>query len=178
MSKHGNKFIRPPITDNPKEQGKQVRQQFGKQLKLDASIYQRAHPDKKLMWISDYGTDVQWWLDHGAEPVPRNSVERKTYAGLNDKQTSEWVSEVGGKDSNGNVYRLYLLMIDPDTYDDFKTGPEAQRQEEIMEAMRLGSNQSDIAKHLPGGGGIETYAPNLPTGDGRGFNEIRPQRTS
>jgi len=167
------KFIRDDISEDPQRRGKQIRSKIGRNLKLDVSEYQRAYPDKKLMLISDYGTDVQNWLDSGAEPVPRVSVERTIYKGINDKQSSEWVTFVGGKDRTGNLYNLVLLMIDPDLYNEIKIEPEKRRQQGIEQAMKLGANQSDISKHLPGGGGVQTYAPNLPVGTGTGFNTIR-----
>jgi len=95
------------------------------------------------------------------------------YKGLNDKKDDGWVRRVGGKDKEGKTYYLYLLMIDPATYDELKVTPELERQKEIEAAMRIGHNASDIAQHLPGGGGVQTYAPNLPDGSGRGFNQIR-----
>ena len=100
--------------------------------------------------------------------------ERKTFKGINDKRENGWVTFSGGKDKSGKEYLLYLLMIDPDIYDDYKTGPERERQEEIEKAMKLGANASDLSAHLPGGGGMQTYAPNLPVGDGAGYNEIKP----
>lgn len=176
FDKQEDKGVRQPITENPLQHGKETRRRLNKGMKLDVSRYEELHRDKKLMLISDYGTDVQWWLDNGAQPVPLATDPKKVYKGINDKQESEWVSFVGGKDGSGNQYRMYLLMIDPSLYEQFKLAPERERQEEIEKAMRIGANASDIAGHLPGGGGMQTYAPNLPTGSGQGYGEINPIR--
>ncbi len=178
-NKYQNKHVRQQVTENPAEQGKPIRQQYGRQLKLDASAYERAHPGKKLMWIADYNGGLDWWLANEAEPVPRNSIKRKVYPGLNDKAITDYVSVVGGVDDKGNVYNLVLLMIDPDLYEELKTGPEADRIEEISASLRMGqdsSGMSAVEKHLKGGGSMKTYAPNLPVGEGQGFNEIRPRQ--
>jgi len=57
---------------------------------------------------------------------------------------------------------VYLLMIDPQVYDEVKLAPQRARQELIRRAMKIGSDQSD---DFSGGPKLPTYAPNLPTGD-------------
>lgn len=170
--KQENKQIRQPITENPDQMGKKIRPKIGQNRKLDVSAYELHYPDMKLMLISDYGTDVDNWIQWGAQPVPWLQDKQKTFKGINDKHHSEYVNFIGGKDRGGNVYRLWLLMIDPELYDEIKLAPERERQEQIRAAMKRGENQSDIAKHLPGGGGINTYAPTLPDGKTTGFNRI------
>jgi hypothetical protein len=164
---------RQPITENPELQNKNIRPSTRRQMRLDSAIYEEIHKDKKLMKITDSSADLHWWLQHGAEPVPRATDRIKVYKGINDKYESEWVTWPSGQRTNGTQELTYLLMIDPDLYDDLVTIPEQVRNDEIMTAMRLGKDQSGIEAHLKGGGSIKTYAPNLPTGEGVGFNEIR-----
>lgn len=167
-----NKGIRQPTTGKAK---KGVRADIGRQIQLDSEIYERLYPDKTLMKINDLNGDVQKWIDAGAEPVPARIPDRKVYAGINDKRTSEWVTWIGGTTDAGKEYLVYLLMMDPELYEEVKNRPQRARQEEIQRAMKIGGDASGENPHLPGGGGIQTYAPNLPTGGGQGFNQIRPQ---
>jgi hypothetical protein len=172
--KQANKQVRQPAEESPKVEAKTVRKKIGRNLKLDVSYYERKYPDKQLLLPTDYGTDVEFWIQQGAVPVPRENEGAKIYKGINDHDKSDggYVKFVGGKDKNGNVYYHVLLMIDPEIYDEVKLAPQRERQQEIERAMKTGENQSDISKHLPGGGGVSTYAPNLPDGQNQGFNRI------
>lgn len=162
---------RPALTEGGTD--KKVRPKIGRNMKLDTSEYERAYPDKKLMWLIKGSSDFHQWLRAGAQPVPESAIETPIYKGLNDNQTTEWVTRHGGVEpSSGKAYELVLLMIDAALYEELKIQPELERQQEIDDAMRLGHNTSDLAGHLPGGGGIQTYAPNLPDG-GVGYNSIR-----
>lgn len=166
------KPIRQAIVEGGTE--KRIRPKIGRNLKLDATEYQRRHPGMKLMWIPDYGSDLHEWIAAGAQPVPELDENTTIYPGINDNKKDGWVTRHGGIDTNsGKPYLMYLLMIDPALYDEMKIEPELERQQEIEKAMRLGANASDLSAHLPGGGGIQTYAPNLPDGSGQGFNQIR-----
>jgi hypothetical protein len=162
---------RQPITENPKLQNKNIRGNLQRQMKLDSSIYEEIHKDKKLMKWPDSSPMLHWWLQNGAEPVPRATEKMKIFKGINDKFDSEWVTWPSGTAKGGEPEVTYLLMVDPETYDEKVTLPDHHRNMEIAEAMRLGQNASGLEGHLPGGGGVQTYAPNLPTGPGRGFDE-------
>lgn len=172
--KQSNKMVRQPIDESPNQETKTVRKKIGRNMKLDVSYYERKYPDKKLLLPTDYGTDVEFWIQQGAVPVEKENEGAKIYKGINDSGKSDggYVKFVGGKDKNGNVYHHVLLMIDPEIYDEVKLAPQRERQQEIERAMKTGQNQSDLAQHLPGGGGIGTYAPNLPDGQSQGFNRI------
>jgi hypothetical protein len=164
---------RQPITENPELQNKNVRPSLRKQMRLDSSLYEEIHKDKKLMKITDSSPELHWWLQNGAEPVPRQNERLKTFKGINDKYESEWVTWPSGTKKDGTIELTYLLMVEPELYDELIIIPKEERQAEIEQAMRLGKDQSGLETHLPGGGGIQTYAPNLPDGSGRGFNQIR-----
>jgi hypothetical protein len=162
---------RPAIAPDPNLTNKNKRPSLARQMKLDSTIYEEKYPDKKLMKIPEDDLSFHWWLQNGAEPVPRATASTKIYKGLNDKYESEWVTWPSGKKADGSVQLTYLLMIDPKTHYELDTLPLEQRQREIEQAMRLGRDQSGLEAHLPGGGGIQTYAPNLPTGAGQGLSE-------
>ncbi len=123
------------------------------------------------MIINDLDGDVQRWLDAGAEPVPSKIEGRKTYAGLNDKAESQWVRFVAGQSAGGDAYYAYCLMMEKDLYDDYKLAPQRQRQNDIMESMLRGVGDKTVS--LGGGESVGSYAPNLPTGSGQGYNEIK-----
>ncbi len=167
------KGIRNPVSENQNITNKNVRKGMRTRMKLDASIYEERYAGKKLMWITDSSSDLDWWIQQGAECVPRASVNRKVIEGVNDKQSTGFVTVPSGNKKDGSVELSYLMVIDHDIYDELVTIPEADRREEVKRAMRLGQDQSGLAAHLPGGGGIQTYAPNLPDGKSQGFNEIR-----
>jgi len=167
------KGIRKPVSPNPKVANKNIRKGMARAMRLDSEIYEKIHAGKKLLKITDSGSELHWWLQNGAEPVERQSAPAKIFAGINDKFASGYVTWPSGTKADGSPELTYLLMIDPDVYDELVTVPNEQRQADIMEAMKLGADQSGLERHLKGGGSIQTYAPNLPVGDGRGYNEIR-----
>ncbi len=150
---------------------KAIRTAMGQPKRLDADKYIRAYPGKQLMWINDMNGDVQRWIDVGAEPVPVKGNDSRTFEGITDRHESKWVRSVGGDDGMGNHFWVYLMMIDPDTYEDVKTAPLRERQAHIKAALRRGRDQSDGA-----GEELESYAPNLPTG-GQGFEQIQDHLT-
>lgn len=166
-------YIRKPVTENQNVTSKNIRKGMARQMRLDSAIYEEIHKGKKLLKITDSGSELHWWLQNGAEPVERQSAPSKIYPGINDKFASGYVTWPSGTKADGSTELTYLLMIDPEVYDQLYTTPNAERQADIMQAMKLGSDQSGLEKHLKGGGAIQTYAPNLPVGEGRGYNEIR-----
>lgn len=169
------KGIRSPVT-NPVQNGnaKAVRKNMARQQRMDSTLYEQAYPDKKLLKIPEDNPEFHWLLQSGAEPVPRKTDKLKVFEGINDKTLNGWVTWPSGTKADGSVQLTYLLMIDPETYDELYTRPDEQRMAEIKESLRLGADQSGIERHLKGGGSVQTYAPNLPVGGGgQGFNEIR-----
>ena len=141
---------------------KAIRRDIGRSKRLDADKYLEAHPEMQLMWINDLSGDVQRWIDEGAEPVPVLSKASKVFEGITDKVDSKWVRGIGGDDGMGGHFWVYLLMIDPKTYDEVKLAPQRARQELIRRAMKIGSDGSAMDGTGPR---LPTYAPNLPTGD-------------
>ena len=161
---------RQPIKEGkPTVEGRE-RKQLGPQLKMDMSAYVDQYPGKKLMLITDEDGNLNRWLDAGAEPIPAQLPNRKLYKGLNDRVDSEWVKFPAGEKS-GATYYAYGLMMDPELYDDFKHGPERQRREDIDRALLGG--QADPAESFAGGGQVKSYAASLPTGSGKGYNQIK-----
>ncbi len=161
--KNEDKNQRVPIEGKTNEDSKTVRLSTKRGLKLDSAYYEKQHPDKKFMKVTDLNDDVQWWLDRGAEPVQRMGQKRRTYHGINDKQESEYVSYHGGF-IEGTAYKVWLLMISPEDYEHYKIGPQKQRQQDIQDAMRMAKDPEGTA---------QTYAANLPDGSGTGFNQIK-----
>jgi hypothetical protein len=148
--------------ENKDANPKSIRRDIGRSRRLDADKYLAIHQDMQLMWINDISGDVQRWIDEGAEPVPVKSKATRTFEGITDKAESKWVREVGGDDGMGGHFWVYLLMIDPQTYDEVKLAPQRARQELIRRAMKIGSDGSAMDGSGPR---LPTYAPNLPTGD-------------
>lgn len=136
----------------------------GKRL-ADTTLYEEMYSDRKLMWVNDLNGDVQRWIDDGAEPVPVHVRSDRKFEGITDKVESKWVRSVGGDDGMGGHFWVYLLMVDPEVYEDVKTGPEKERQAAINRAMhqrgRAGGDASDMNE---GGPKLQSYAPHLPTG--------------
>lgn len=150
--------------DNPKA----MRRQMGQPKRLDVDRYVEKYQDKKLMLINDVNGDVQRWIDLGAEPVPVMTDSDRHFEGITDRHESKWVRFVAGSDGMGGHTWQYLLMIDPDRYDEVKLAPVRARQELIRRAIHAGRDQSEDNT----GPKLGTYAPNLPTG-GRGYSEVR-----
>jgi hypothetical protein len=168
FDKQTDKAIRQPVTEDNSNGGKQVRLGLDSKMIMDSEFYEKIHHDKKLMKINDLNDDIDWWLQRGAEPVPRADEQRKVFKGLNDKGDSEWVCWPGGT-HDGTPFKVYLLMIDPELYEKYKLVPEKQRRDDIRAAMKMGVGTETDAK---------TYAPNLPGGaEGTGFNSIRQHST-
>lgn len=162
--KNVDKIQRQPITSRPRNQGKNIRPNLNRNMKLDSEHYEALYPDKKFMKINDLDNEVQWWLDRGAVPVQRMTDQRKVYKGLNDKGESEYVNWHGGETQSGAPYKVWLLMMEPEDYHKYKIGPQEQRQAEIQKAMRIGKKTAE------GESNDLTYAPNLLSG-GKGFEQ-------
>lgn len=158
-----------PISDGTGkgENPKAVRVAMGKSKRLYADPYIKKYPHAKLMWVNDMNGDVQRWIDAGAEPVPRETQDSRTFEGITDRQDSKWVRAIGGDDGMGGHFWVYLLMMSLERYDEVELAPLRERQEDIKRAMSRGKDQSDGA-----GGELESYAPHLPTG-GQGFEKIQ-----
>ena len=169
MSNH-RQNVRAPIKEDGKTD-KSVRRKIGAQIKMDMQPYIDQYPDKKLALINDRDGDVQRWLDAGGELIPAKIIGRKVYEGFNDKAASGYVRFPAGQEAGGETYFAYGIMMDPDLYDDYKLAPQRQRQEDIQNAMRRGV--ASESAQFEGGGGMKSYAPNLPTGEGQGYNEIK-----
>jgi hypothetical protein len=166
--------VRQPIADGSPDATKNVRPKIGAQVKIDMDRYVAEYPDMKLMVINDQDGDVQRWLDAGAEPIKAQIKGRKIYEGLNDRSENDWVKFVVGQNPDGSAMMAYGLMMDPDAYDAYKLAPARARQDNIKNAMYQGQS-SETPESLEGGGNVGSYAPNLPTGEGKGYNEIRPK---
>jgi hypothetical protein len=169
MSKVRNN-VRAPIREDDKG-AKKVRRQIGAQIKIDIRAYEEHYPNKKLMIINDQDGDVQRWLDAGAELIPAKVSSRKIYAGFNDKADNEWVRFVAGQNQDGSAYYAYGLMMEPEDYDHYKLAPQRQRHEDIQAALKTGVPSESA--NFGGGESVKSYAANLPTGEGQGYNEIR-----
>jgi hypothetical protein len=178
MGKQEDKNTRQEITegDDGKTTSKHDRPNIHQNMQLDISAYERHYKGKgiKLALIADIKGEVHRWIQAGAEPVERLVDQQKIFKGINDKFDSSWVTFVGGEDQAGNVYLQYLLKMDEDLYKKFKLDPVTERNKNIQNAMKAGVNQSDESGRLPGGGGIQTYAPNLVVTEGVGYNTIKP----
>tara|TARA_R110000796_G_scaffold169083_2_gene285985 strand:+ start:592 stop:1161 length:570 start_codon:yes stop_codon:yes gene_type:complete len=176
--KQSDKMLRKAINegDDGKTTSKHTRPNMHQNMQLDISLYEEHYKGKdvKLALIADIKGEVQRWIAAGAQPVERITDQNKIYKGINDKFDSTYVTFVGGEDAGGNVYLQYLLKMDAQLYKEFKLDPVTKRNEDIQRAMSTGQNQSEESLHLPGGGGIKTYAPNLNVTDGQGYNTIKP----
>jgi len=170
--KDGDKNIRAPIGEeksvNKLSQTEKIRLAMGKQTRLDASFYERLpeYQDMQLFWENDTDGAVEKWLELGAQPVPRKSRSVKSYEGITDSSVSQWeVRQVGAG------VKCYLMFMPADEYQALRIDPKEARNAELTQAMGIGKVSED-ARVMPGVKGIKTYAPNLPTGGGRGFEQI------
>lgn len=147
------------------DNSKSVRREMGRQKRLDADIYLEIHQDKKLMWVNDIGGEVERWIDMGAEPVRVASRSGRTFEGITDRTESKWARAIGGDDGMGSYYWVYLLMIDPDLYDEIQLSPQRERQEMIRNAIFANVDRStDAGGQTVPGPKLPTYQPNLPSG--------------
>lgn len=173
--KENDKNIRVPLGSEPAvnklNQADKVRMATGKQLRLDASFYERLpeYKDMQLFWENDEDGAVERWLHLGAELVKRRSKSLKHFKGFTDRAESEWeCTPVGSKDS-GQPLICYLLFMPKEEYHTLRIAPKDVRNQEILDALK-GGKAPDDAKVMSNVTGIKTYAPNLPTG-GKGFEQ-------
>jgi hypothetical protein len=141
--------------------------EMGKKFPDITAYLQKYGKEFQLMWINDMDGDVQRWIDVGAEPVEWATARNRHFEGITDQHESKWVRVVGGETRSG-VFHVYLLKISYEEYSRIKIAPQKTRQELIARSMKAGSDQSDYGE----GPGLQTYAPNLPTGQ-RGLEQLR-----
>ncbi len=172
---YDRKNTRAPIgeetTVNKLSQSEKVRMATGKQLRLDASFYQRLpeYKDKTLFWENDEDGAVERWLHLGAELVPRKSKSLKHFKGFTDRTESEWECVPVGSKTGGQPLLCYLLFMPEKDYHSLRIEPKEVRNKEILDAMGIGKAPEE-SRTMPTVTGIKTYAPNLPTG-GKGFEQ-------
>ena len=173
--KEQEKDIRAPIgretTVNKLSQAEKVRLATGKQLRLDASFYERLpeYAEMQLFWENDEDGAVEKWLHLGAELVPRRNKSLKHFKGFTDRAESEWECVPVGQKSTGQPLLSYLLFMPREDYNLLKIQPKMQRNQEILDALGMGKSQADTV--MPDVKGIKTYAPNNPVGTGKGFEQ-------
>ena len=171
-----NKNIRAPIGEessvNKLSQDAKIRMAMGKQMRLDASFYERLpeYQGKQLFWENRVDGAVEKWLHLGAALVSRKSKSLKEYKGFTDKAESEWECVPVGSDDSGQPIMCYLLVMDAEEYQSLRIDPKKQRNGEILEALGMGKSQAEGAV-MSNVKGIRTYAPNNPVGEGRGFEQ-------
>lgn len=143
---------------------------YSKRMRLDASYYIDKYPDMQFMWINDMDGDVQYWLQLGAEPQEEESDKfNKKFPGLTDKNSGGYVTVLGGTD-NGVPFQVYLLKMSKEEYHRVKISPNNQKNHDIQVAMGLAAQKGEVDTKARDGSGLETYAPNLPSG-GKGFEQ-------
>jgi len=141
--------------------------EMGKKFPDITAYLQKYGKEFQLMWINDVDGDVQRWIDLGAEPVEWNTERNRAFAGITDQHETQWVRVVGGETRAG-AFHVYLLKISYAEYHRIKIAPQQHRQELIKRSMTLGADQSSYGD----GPGLQTYAPNLPSGQ-QGLEQLR-----
>lgn len=149
-----------------------VRMATGKQLRLDATFYERLpeYQEKQLFWEIDTDGAVEKWLHLGAELVPRKSKSLKHFKGFTDRATSEWECVPVGSNDTGQPTMCYLLVMDAKEYQSLRIDPKEKRNADMLASLGMGKSQSDGAV-MSNVKGIRTYAPNNPVGTGQGFEQ-------
>lgn len=178
----GEREPRAPMAEGDALRGddsRSTRRSIGHKRILDADFYVDRYPDKQLMWVNDVNGEVNKWIDAGAEPVAVENATTRVYEGINDSFDFKYVRAVGGTYA-GQDFWVYLLMMDKKQYHDVKIEPLRERQRAITDTLYRGRNQSRGAggqdqgfnRNAISGAGVETYAPQLPTGDGEGMRQV------
>ena len=171
-----DKDIREPIGEeasvNKLSQSDKIRMAIGKQLRLDASFYERLpeYQDMQLFWENDVDGAVEKWLHLGAELVPRRNKSLKHFKGFTDRAESEWECVPVGSTDSGQPMLCYLLFMKAEEYHALRIKPKEDRNSEILDALGMGKPQVEN-KVMPNVQGIRTYAPNNPVGTGQGFEQ-------
>jgi len=171
-----DKNVRAPIggesSVNKMGQADKVRMAMGKQLRLDASYYERLpeYEDMQLFWENDTDGAVEKWLHLGAELVPRKNKSLKHFKGFTDRAESEWECVPVGSTDSGQQMLAYLLFMPATDYQTLRVDPKEARNSEILDALGMGKSQAE-GSVMSNVKGIKTYAPNNPVGDGKGFEQ-------
>jgi len=174
--KEQDKDIRAPIgretTVSKLSQEEKIRLATGKQLRMDASFYERLdeYKNMQLFWENDEDGAVEKWLHLGAELVPRRNKSLKHFKGFTDRAESEWECVPVGSKTTGQPLLAYLLFMPKEDYHALRIAPKEQRNQEILDALRVGKSQAD-GQIMPNVKGLKTYAPNNPVGGGKGFEQ-------
>lgn len=172
--KQANKNIRAEIGTQPDvnkmSEKDKIRAATGKQPVLDPSYYLTLpeYKDKTLFYCSDEHGEVDRMLQLGAKPVPRRSKSTEIFKGINDEVSNEWEFKVVDKDKAGNPIRNYLLFMDKDEYHKYRIQPNIDKNETIMQSMRVGKLNSQ-ERVMPGVTGLRTYAPKTTEGGENGL---------
>ncbi len=142
-----------------------------RRLKTDFSYLQRENPGKVLRLMNNEGGRIQMAINDGWEPVKGIGTH------------SVWTPETHRKDADvvaqsTSVIQIpaskttdlmhILMMIDEDSFDELERAPIRDRVASTEAALGMGKNNS--AGEAAGVTGIQTYAPNLPSG-GTGFEQ-------
>lgn len=150
---------------------------FDKQKRLDSSWYEKKYPDMKFMWILDTGSEVDKYLQAGAQIQKDESADRfdTDTHGYKNKTRKGYVSVIGGTDHGVPVEQI-LLKMPIERYEALVISPKQQRNKDIQTAMGRGiaskaKSPGEINTEGGSGGDLKTYAANTPTG-GQGFEQI------
>lgn len=142
-----------------------------RRLKTDFSYLQEENPGKVLRLMNNEGGRIQMAINDGWEPVKGIGTH------------SVWTPETHRKDADTVAQKTsvvqipaskttdlmhILMMIDKDLFDELERAPIRERVALTEAALGMGKNNS--AGEAAGVTGIETYAPNLPSG-GVGFEQ-------
>jgi len=174
--KEQNKNIRPPIGEekdiNKLSKADKIRMATGKQLRLDVSFYSRLpeYENMTLFLEEDRNGAVERWLHIGASLVPRRSKSLVSFKGFTDRPESEWACFPVGSDEAGNTLMNFLMFMPKEEYYALRIAPKEARNKEILEALGHG-RVAEGERVMPGVSGIRTYAPNNPSGTGKGFEQ-------
>ena len=154
------------------EDAKRLRQMIGRGIKMDAQPYIDAYPGKAVAIVNDLDGELENWLSCGARKVPRIGLSDERRKSFNDANESECARFFAGSTQGGVAYYAYVVVMDADLYDEVKNAPDRERMAQIRNAM-YGGKSDETPGSFGSGDALKSYAPNLPTGEGRGFNEIR-----
>lgn len=169
MANHGHSNIRQPVVEDGKKLDflKKIRRQQGAHQKMDLQHYIDMYPEMTCFWCNDLDGELQRWLDVGAQPIPASDPNREIFEGINDTQATKYVRHAVGTTEGGQTYFAFGLMMDPELYDEYKHAPERQRLADIDRSLYGGRAEADEL------GAVKSYAANLPTGSGKGYNQIK-----
>lgn len=142
-----------------------------RRLKTDFSYLQREHPGKVLRLMNNEGGRIQTAINDGWEPVKGIGTHGVWTPETHQKDAdmvAQKTSVVQIPASRTTDLTQILMMIDKDLFDEIERAPIRERVALTEEALGMGVNNS--AGEAAGVTGIQTYAPNLPSG-GVGFEK-------